>query len=207
MLSFALAVFLLIITPGPGVLSTAGVGSAFGYRSGFSYVTGLWAGNNLVCIAVVTGLATIMFSAPILREVLIVLSTGYLVYLAGRIALAGADIAFIKSAKPPAIFSGVFLQFINPKAYAVNTALFTGFKFEQLSLSTEIVIKFAIMNAIWIPLHLIWLFAGVKLNQLNLSRRSTRIINLGMAMCLLGVVLLSIWSLMQSGLGGQGTVS
>jgi len=183
------------------------VGSAFGYRSGFSYVTGLWAGNNLVCIAVVTGLATIMFSAPILREVLIVLSTGYLVYLAGRIALAGADIAFIKSAKPPAIFSGVFLQFINPKAYAVNTALFTGFKFEQISISTEIVIKFAIMNAIWIPLHLIWLFAGVKLNQLNLSRRTTRIINLGMAMCLLGVVLLSIWSLMQSGLGGQGTVS
>ncbi|MCH1465812.1 MAG: LysE family translocator, partial [Alphaproteobacteria bacterium] len=30
MLTFALAVFLLIATPGPGVLSTAGVGSAFG---------------------------------------------------------------------------------------------------------------------------------------------------------------------------------
>ena len=29
MLSFAIAVFLLIVTPGPGVLSTAGVGLGF----------------------------------------------------------------------------------------------------------------------------------------------------------------------------------
>ncbi|MDG1256729.1 MAG: LysE family translocator, partial [Paracoccaceae bacterium] len=30
MLTFATAVILLLLTPGPGVLSTAGVGSAFG---------------------------------------------------------------------------------------------------------------------------------------------------------------------------------
>ena len=38
MLTFALAVLLLIATPGPGVLSTAGVGAAFGWRPGLSYV-------------------------------------------------------------------------------------------------------------------------------------------------------------------------
>ena len=54
MLTFALAVFLLIATPGPGVLSTAGVGSAFGWRPGLSYVTGLWAGTNLVSLAIIT---------------------------------------------------------------------------------------------------------------------------------------------------------
>jgi threonine/homoserine/homoserine lactone efflux protein len=32
MLTFALAVFLLIITPGPGVLLLAGVGAAYGWR-------------------------------------------------------------------------------------------------------------------------------------------------------------------------------
>ena len=34
MLTFAAAVFLLIVTPGPGVLSTAGVGAAYGFRAG-----------------------------------------------------------------------------------------------------------------------------------------------------------------------------
>jgi len=47
MLEFAAAVFFLIVRPGPGVLSTAGVGSGFGYRPGLAYVTGLWAGVTL----------------------------------------------------------------------------------------------------------------------------------------------------------------
>ncbi|MGB0853473.1 MAG: LysE family translocator, partial [Pikeienuella sp.] len=34
MLTFAAAVFFLLITPGPGVLSLAGVGASFGYRAG-----------------------------------------------------------------------------------------------------------------------------------------------------------------------------
>ncbi|MEP4336194.1 MAG: LysE family translocator, partial [Roseobacter sp.] len=45
MLTFAAAVFFLIITPGPGVLSAAGVGAAYGMRSGLRYVLGLFIGN------------------------------------------------------------------------------------------------------------------------------------------------------------------
>ena len=51
MFAFALAVFLLIITPGPGVLSTAGVGAAYGWRQGLFYVAGLCAGTNLETFA------------------------------------------------------------------------------------------------------------------------------------------------------------
>ena len=32
MIAFVLAIFLLILTPGPGVLSLAGVGAAHGWR-------------------------------------------------------------------------------------------------------------------------------------------------------------------------------
>ena len=53
MLTFAAAVFFLIVTPGPGVLTTAGVGSGFGYRPGLAFVTGLCIGNSLVALAVV----------------------------------------------------------------------------------------------------------------------------------------------------------
>ena len=41
MLAFATAVFLLIVTPGPGVLTTAGFGAGFGFRGGLPYVVGL----------------------------------------------------------------------------------------------------------------------------------------------------------------------
>lgn len=182
------AVFFLIITPGPGVLSTAGVGSAYGYQAGLRYVAGLFVGTNLVSLAVVTGLAAIVLSVPVVRTVLLYASAAYLLYLALRIALSGTKIAFIKAERPPGFIGGLALQAINPKAYAVNTALFTGFAFLPESLLAETLLKFLIMNAIWVPIHLLWLSAGVYLNRLNLSERAHFTINVAMAISMLTVV-------------------
>ena len=193
-LTFAAAVILLIITPGPGVLSTAGVGSAFGFRAGLRYVTGLFIGTNLVTFAVIMGLAAVVLSIPWLRTVLMAASTGYLLYLASKIAFAGAKIAFIEAKSAPGIGSGVFLQLVNPKAYAVNSALITGFPFWAGNLTAETLLKLLIMNTIWVPIHLGWLWAGVALHRLNLSPATQRKINIAMAAALLGVVALAVWS-------------
>lgn len=195
MTAFAIAVFFLIITPGPGVLSTAGVGSAFGFRSGFRYVTGLWAGNNLVSFIVITGLATLLLASDLIRTILMLLSTAYLFYLATRIIFAGAEIGFMRASSKPGLLSGIFLQLVNPKAYAVNTALFTSFAFMPANISAEIIIKLVIFNAIWIPIHLLWLYMGVKIHELNLSAKQNRIINLIMGLSLIIVVILSLLSL------------
>ena len=56
MLAFALAALLLLITPGPGVMSLAGVGAAFGTRPGLAYMSGLCLGTNLVAGMVVAEL-------------------------------------------------------------------------------------------------------------------------------------------------------
>ena len=192
MLTFAITVFLLIVTPGPGVLSTAGFGSAYGYKKSLRYVFGLFLGTNLVFLAVATGLIAILLSIPSLRIFLLILSTFYLFYLASKIALAGSNIAFIKAKSPPGIISGVLLQAINPKAYVVNTTLVSGFAFYQSSFAIELVIKFFIMNSIWIPLHLLWLYVGTVLHELNLSIKNQRIINLMMSLSMVLVVVISI---------------
>lgn len=191
MLSFLAAVFFLLITPGPGVLSAAGVGSGFGVSAGLRYVAGLWIGNNLVGLAVVTGLAAIVFSVPFLREVLAGLSFLYLLYLAAKIALSGSKIAFIHAENAPGLLGGLTLQAINPKAYVVNAALYGGFGFWPDALVAEVLVKFLLLNAVWIPVHLIWLGAGAGLHRLNLSPRSHFIINLAMALSMLAVVVIA----------------
>lgn len=196
MLSFVMAVFLLLITPGPGVLSTAGVGTAYGMRAGISYVTGLFLGSNLVAFLVISGLAAIMLDIPVMRIALAVLSAGYLSYLAAKIAFSGARIAIINPTKPPAIFAGIMLQLINPKAYAVNTTFFSGFAFYPNSFLTETIIKLLILNAIWIPVHIGWLYAGNRLRSLDITGSAQRRINLVMALCLIGVVGLSLISIL-----------
>ena len=192
MLTFAITVFLLIVTPGPGVLSTAGFGAAYGYKKSLRYVFGLFLGTNLVFLAVAMGLIAILLSIPFLRIFLLILSTCYLFYLASKIALAGSNIAFIKAKSPPGIISGILLQAINPKAYVVNTTLVSGFAFYQSSFAIELVIKFFIMNSIWIPLHLLWLYVGTVLHELNLSIKNQRIINLMMSLSMVLVVVISI---------------
>lgn len=192
MLTFAAAVFFLIITPGPGVLSTAGVGSGFGARAGARYVGGLFIGTNLVAIAVVSGLAAVLLADARLRTMLFLLSVAYLFYLATRIAFAGSRLAFIERQRPPGIYGGIALQVINPKAYAVNTTLFTGFSFLPGNLAAETAVKFLIINAIWVPIHFLWLWAGIKLGQLDLPRRTHMAINVAMAVSMLAVVGLAI---------------
>ena len=200
MLAFAFAVLFLIITPGPGVLSTAGVGAAFGRKAGLYYVAGLWAGTNIVSIIIVTGLAAFLFSGDILRLLLGIFSSLYLLSLAVRIALAESKIAFIEALNAPGFKAGLLLQFINPKAYAVNSALFSSFSFIGYNFTTELLLKFLIMNLVWIPLHILWLEAGIKLHSLSLSARITQRVNYGMAASLSLVVMLSFYSLWREGL-------
>jgi threonine/homoserine/homoserine lactone efflux protein len=188
MFEFAAAVFFLIITPGPGVLSTAGVGSGFGYRPGLAYVAGLWAGNNIVAGLVISGIAAAALGVPWLRTVLLWGSVAYLLWLAAKIAFAGARIAFIHSETAPGFWNGLALQPINPKAYAVNTALFSGFIFMPGALAAETAIKLVIFNALWIPIHIVWLWAGVTLRRLDLGPQVQRRINMAMAAAMLAVV-------------------
>ena len=195
MITFGLAVFLLLVTPGPGVLSLASVGAAFGFRAGIGYLSGLFIGNNLVCFSVIFGLATVMLANPVIRTALLIASAAYLGYLAFRIAFAGAKIAFIQVSKP-GLLAGATLQLINPKAYAVHITLFSGFAFYPSNFLVEVMLKLFIANVIWILLHFFWLHAGVMVNRLELPEGTQRVINFIMAVCLFVVVGLSIWSML-----------
>lgn len=194
MLTFAAAVFFLIVTPGPGVLSAAGVGAAYGMRAGLRYVLGLFIGNNLVILAVLSGLAALVLATPWVRTALFLLSTAYLFYLALRIAFAGSKLAFAPATSQPGVMAGILLQPINPKAYAVNTALFSGFAIFPDALAAEAIWKLVIVNAIWLPIHVLWVWFGAILKEMNLSPQRQKLVNYAMAASMLLVVGLAVVS-------------
>ena len=195
MFAFAFAVFLLLITPGPGVLSLAGVGTAYGWKIGVQYLGGLWIGNNLVSFGVISGLAALLLADPIVRNVLLFISSTYLLFLAGKVAFAGSKVAFIHMTAP-GLVSGITLQLINPKAYAVHTTLFTGFVIYPESFAIETGIKVVLSNLIWVFVHFFWLYTGVKVNELDLQARTQKLINVVMAVFLVIVIGLSVSSVL-----------
>ena len=194
MIEFIIAVFFLLITPGPGVLTTAGIGAAYGYRAGLGFVGGLMLGGFVNMMIVISGLAALVLAVPSLRTVLLIASVAYLLYLAWRIASAGAKVGFAPAETPLGFKNGLMLQFINPKAYVVSTTLFSGFIFLPDSPIVEVLLKLIVFNCIWLPVHLIWLAFGAKIGSLNLPQSRQRAINIGMALALLVVVGIALWT-------------
>ena len=169
----------------------AGVGSAFGFRAGIKYFIGLFVGNNLVGFFVISGLGALLIAEPNTRTIFIILSSSYLVYLAGSIAFSGSKIRFKAYAITPGIKSGILLQIINPKAYVVNSTMYSGFLLFENAYLFEVVIKVLIVNAIWLPVHALWLSLGVLIKRLDLSSDIQRLINYFMAVSMISVVVLA----------------
>ena len=195
MVTFALAVFFMIATPGPAVLALAGVGAAFSFKDGLRFLIGLTIGYLLVWALVITGLASVVFSVSYMRTIFLIISSGYLIYLSFKIMMKGSKIAFIRPENLPNLFDGIILQLVNPKAYAFHSILFSGFVIFPNDIILETIWKFIIMNAIWIPLHLVWLFMGASIKKINLNPYIQRKINLVMGLSLFLVAILSFLSI------------
>jgi threonine/homoserine/homoserine lactone efflux protein len=178
--SYILAVIALTAIPGPGLLTIFGIGSAFGYRAGIGFTVGVYLGANLTALIVFSGFSALLTGFPLLRTVLFLLSLVYFTYFAIRIGFAGTKL-HISSQRVPRCRDGIMLMIINPKAYLTMSALFLGFPLFSFNPLNELIIKVIVANIIWIPGHLLWLYAGVKVNSLNFSPRSKRAINLILA--------------------------
>ena len=191
MASYIIISFLMMVTPGPGVLSLAGVGAGFGWRVGIMYLIGLFLGTNGVALLVVLGFKQFLFEIDGVELTFLVLSLSYLSFLSWRIATSDNKTGFKETSKAPKLYEGIFLQFVNPKAYVVQGHLFVVLSLGMISYNTEILTKFLIVNSIWIPIHILWLWLGISLKKWSLASNKQVWVNRGMGLALFAVVILS----------------
>ena len=191
MITYIIISFLMMVTPGPGVLSLAGVGAGFGWKVGMMYLIGLFFGTNGVALLVVLGFKQFLFEIDGVEITFLLLSLSYLSFLSWRIATSDNKTGFKQSLKAPRLYEGIFLQFVNPKAYVVQGHLFVVLSLGMASYSNEIILKFIIVNSIWIPIHLLWLWLGISLKKWSLAVNKQVWVNRGMGLALFAVVILS----------------
>ena len=191
MVTYVIISFLMMVTPGPGVLSLAGVGAGFGWRVGIMYLIGLFLGTNGVALLVVLGFKQFLFKIDGVELTFLFLSLSYLSFLSWRIATSDNKTGFKQSFKSPKLYEGVFLQFVNPKAYVVQGHLFVVLSLGILPYNLEIITKFIIVNSIWIPIHFFWLWLGISLKKWSLASNKQIWVNRGMGLALFAVVILS----------------
>lgn len=103
-------------TPGPNNVMLASSGASFGFRRSVPHALGVALGFPMMFFLVALGLGEVFKASPLLREILRWGGAALLLYLAWRIAGAGA--AGGRSLSRPFTFvEAVGFQWINPKAW------------------------------------------------------------------------------------------
>ena len=188
LLGFILAAFALAGSPGPGTLSLAATGAAFGGRRGLPYMVGIDIGMVLVIAITASGVIGIVLAVPGAAPVVTVLAAAYFVYLAVRIATAPPLTDGAGDRREPSVLGGIFLSLVNPKGYAAMAALFSGFALVRHRPALDVALKVVVVLMIITSVNAAWLFAGAALTRFFREPRANRIINVTFAALLLASV-------------------
>jgi threonine/homoserine/homoserine lactone efflux protein len=173
-------------SPGPSTMAVTATGAAFGIRASLGFVSGAIAGTTAVLLAVATGIVALLMSIAGLSTALTVGSAIYILYLAWKIATAPPLSKQDAAARAPSFAAGFLLAIANPKAWFAIAAVFTGATLVESSPATDALFKAAVLTAMIVLIHLVWLWCGASLAGLLRDPLKSRIANILFALILAG---------------------
>jgi threonine/homoserine/homoserine lactone efflux protein len=184
LLAFVLFAFVTSITPGPNNMMLLASGVNFGLRRSLPHMLGISLGFMVLVLAVGLGLGQLFERLPALYSILRYAGAAYLLYLAWKIAQAGApDDQADERGKPFSFLQAAAFQWINPKAWVMAIGAITTYTPQDNFLVNVVLIAalFALVNC---PSVGLWTMAGSLLRNWLDNPRLLRGFNVGMALLL-----------------------
>lgn len=189
-----LAAFALMGSPGPATLSLAGVGVAFGVRSGVCYLAGIILGTFGVLVMIATGVTGLILAEPALVVVLTIVAAAYILYLAWKIATAPVRTRTHSEAPAPAFSAGFVLAIANPKAFAAIGAVYSSHRLAE-ALFVDTAAKIAALTPVIMVVNAAWLAFGSSLSTFLGDPKTGQIANVAFAMMLVASVALAMFGI------------
>ena len=186
----ALAAFSLVssITPGPNNLMLMASGANFGFMRTLPHMMGVNLGFTLMVALVGLGLAGLFELYPVAKTVLTAISVAYLIYLAWKIARAGAPKAEGDAAGRPFTFlQAAAFQWVNPKAWTMALTAMTAYA--PGATATAALLVAAVFGVVNLPSIVVWVVAGQGLRRFLTNERRLTLFNYTMA----GLLLASLY--------------
>lgn len=156
--------FVSSITPGPNNLMLMASGANFGFARSIPHMLGIGIGFVGMLILVGIGLMQVFDTFPITHTILKIASIGYLLYLAWKIANAGAPEGADANARPMTFIQAALFQWVNPKAWSMALTAITLYAPDR-SL-TAILLVAAIFGAINLPCVSSWTVLGQQMRRI-----------------------------------------
>ncbi|MCZ4260938.1 LysE family translocator [Limimaricola sp. G21655-S1] len=177
-----------LFTPGPNNLMLMASGANFGLRRSVPHMAGVALGFAAMAGLVGLGLAQVFEIWPVLTSLLRVISIGFLLWLAWKIATAAPRSADAPETegRPLTFLQAAAFQWVNPKAWAMSVTATSAYVGDAGLFGVALVVAvFAAMGTVSAGL---WTVLGQGLRRLLSDPLRLRIFNIVMAALLVATL-------------------
>lgn len=170
--SFAIFAASQVGTPGPANMAMLATGAAHGFRAALPFMLGVLFGKQLIIWPIGFGLMELAEAVPGLFLALKYASAAYIIYLAWRVARLRLRPG--QGGTAPSFAAGLIVHPLNPKAWAMITAGFTGFVAPGTPALEATAVVAAVLFAVQALFHPIWTFGGDRIARLIAGKPAER---------------------------------
>jgi threonine/homoserine/homoserine lactone efflux protein len=188
--SFYLLVLTAMITPGPNNLLTMYSGLNFGFKRTFPFILGVLFGGAVLLFVIGLGLGALFESLPMLKMIMKVAGSLYILFLAWKIA-SKSDVKGEGRACPISFWAAALFQWVNPKVWVFFLTYVSIFH-----ITTNVWANTGILTASIVilnfPCLMIWTFCGKQIQKIMHNTKQVKILNRVLGLILAMSVLL-LW--------------
>ncbi|MBL3563785.1 LysE family translocator [Rhodovulum sulfidophilum] len=171
--------FVTTVTLGPNNLMLMASGANFGFRRTLPHMMGIVGGMSVMALLLGAGLMALFDAVPVLK----VISAGYLLWLAVKIATASPLEERDADSRPMTFLQAATFQWVTPKAWAMCLSAITLYAPDRSLLSVAIV-------AACFPAISVWAWLGTVVRQWLSNATRLRVFNITMAALLVALLCL-----------------
>jgi threonine/homoserine/homoserine lactone efflux protein len=180
--------FVASITPGPNNLMLLASGVNFGLARTVPHMLGIAIGFSLMIVLVGLGFVQLFVLLPWLHPAMKVAGILYMLWLAWRIANAGAVGSGKAAGRPLTFLPAAAFQWVNPKGWMMALTAIATYSDPQQMVAGVLVVA-VVFGIVGTPSIAVWALFGVGLRHFLSSPRTVRIFNVTMALLLVA----SLW--------------
>ena len=197
-LSLVFFCFAMAATPGPNNMMVMASAARYGTRRTLPHVFGITLGFPAMLGLVGGGVGTLLLASPPVHHVLEILGILFMLWIAWRVAIAGAPHEVRERATRPLSFlEAALFQWVNPKAWAIAISAIALYTRDAARLGGALWIDVALIAVIFalicLPTLLAWAALGRGAGTLLRTERQFRLFNRAMAALLVLALLPLAW--------------
>jgi len=186
--------FVVSATPGPNNMMVMASGARYGMRRTLPHVLGVALGFPAMLALIGAGLGGLILASKPVRDGFEIVAVLFMLWIAWRIATAGAPHEVKeKSARPLKFLEAILFQWVNPKAWAIGFVAVALYAHGHGSFWTGLALICGLFVLVTILCLLVWTALGHGAGRLLRTERQFRIFNGGMALLLVLAMVPLAW--------------